>query len=98
MAVKVERLPLQGTEFRSAGPNPLLKGFYPSNGKMFLSTVQTGTGASQNVAHGLGAVPAGVVIVPQDNTATAITEGAHDATNVKVTITAAAKFKVQAWL
>lgn len=68
---------------------------------VFVSTEQTGTGAEQNVAHGLAAVPTFVAVYPTD-TAPAITgvytmtEGAHDATNVKVTVTSGKKFKVLA--
>jgi predicted RecA/RadA family phage recombinase len=68
----------------------------------FVSTEQTGTGAPQNIAHGLGVIPAAVVIVPTDTApATAgdytATEGAHDATNVVVTVTLDKKFKAIAW-
>jgi hypothetical protein len=102
--VKVEKVPQAAPEFRCPGPQPLFKGIYPSNQKQFLSTVQTGTGAAQNIAHGLGAAPAGVLVVPVDNSAIAaggpftITEGTHSSTNVVVTVTLAAKFKVLAWL
>lgn len=73
---------------------------------VFFSTEQTATGASQNVAHGLGAVPAGVLIVPtkgHDGAGAAgtefpdSTEGVHTTTNVLVTVEAGAKFKVMAW-
>ena len=100
--VKIEKVPVQAPEVRAAGPNPLLKGIYPSRQKQFLSTVQTGTGASQNVAHGLGATPAGVLVVPVDTTAStnawAVAEGTHTSTNVVLTVTASATFKVLAWL
>lgn len=64
----------------------------------FQSTVQTGTGSSQNVAHGLGVVPS-LVLVSIYNTngvalPFAISEGAHDATNIKVTVTNNVMFKV----
>lgn len=68
----------------------------------FVSTEQTGTGAPQNVAHGLGVIPAAVLIVPTD-TAPATTgaytavEGVHTITNVVVTVTSGKKFKVFAW-
>ncbi len=71
--------------------------------KVFVSTEQTGTGAAQNIAHGLGAVPAAVLVVPTEHPGTPdtgafdIAEGAHDATNVVVTVTADVKFKVFAW-
>lgn len=69
---------------------------------VFFSTEQTGTGSAQNVAHGLGATPAGVLIVPTDlNPATVgdytAAEGTHTTTNVVVTVTASKKFKVFAW-
>jgi hypothetical protein len=101
--VKVEKVPVAVPELRSPGPNPLLKGISPSNQKQFLSTLLTATGSAQNVAHGLGAAPAGVLVVPTDVTGTtadpwAVTEGTHTSTNVVVTVTANVKFKVLAWL
>lgn len=100
--VKVEKVPVQVPEVRAAGPNPLLKGIYPSKQKQFLSTVQTGTGSAQNVAHGLGAVPAGVLVSLVDNSASTnvftVAEGTHTSTNVVLTVTANATFKVLAWL
>ena len=102
MAVKVEKTPVNAPEFQSAGPQPNFKGSYPSKQKQFVSAVQTGTGASQNIAHGLGAAPAGVLISCTDNSGSSnvftVTEGTHDATNVKATVTTGAKFKVLAWL
>ncbi len=71
--------------------------------KVFTSTEQTATGAPQNIAHGLGAVPSATLIVPTlhpgvpDTGAFTITEGAPDDTNVVVTMTADCKFKVLAW-
>jgi predicted RecA/RadA family phage recombinase len=70
--------------------------------RFFLSTEQTGTGASQNVAHGLGVVPEIIVVYPTD-TAPATTgaytmvEGTHTTTNVVVTVTSGKKFKVFAF-
>lgn len=70
--------------------------------KAFFSTEVTGTGSSQDVAHGLAAVPAAVLVafteLPADLAAGAdIAEGAHDATNVKLTITNGLKVKLMAW-
>jgi len=101
--IHVEKVPISAPEFQSAGPQPKFKGVYPSLGKQFLSTVVTATGSAQNVAHGLGATPAGVLISVTDTSATAagtftVTEGTHTSTNVVVTVTASAKFKVLAWL
>lgn len=69
---------------------------------VFISSEQTGTGSAQNIAHGLGATPAGVLIVPTDTApATAgdytATEGAHSSTNVVITVTSGKKYKVFAW-
>lgn len=67
--------------------------------KVFFSTEQTGNGNPQNVAHGLGAIPAAVLIVPSDcpDSAWALAQGAHDATNVVVTATNLLKYYVFAW-
>lgn len=69
---------------------------------VFVSTEQTGTGAAQNIAHGLAAVPAAVLIVPTDTSPATVgvytaTEGVHTATNVITTVTSGKKFKVLAW-
>ena len=93
---------------------PNLHGSRPSQQNLFLSTVKTGTGAAQNIAHGLvgyqlaagtplqPAVPTAVLVVLTDNSGSAgvftVTEGVHDATNVKLTVTSGAKYKVLAWL
>lgn len=71
--------------------------------KVFFSTEQTGSGSSQNVAHGLGATPAGVIIAVTElpdaaaETGFDVAEGAHDGTNVVVTVTNTVKYKVFAW-
>lgn len=66
---------------------------------LFVSTEQTGTGAPQNVAHGLSAVPAFVFVAPTDLAPATVgdytvAEGAHNATNVILTVTSGKKFKV----
>jgi len=67
--------------------------------QVFVSAEQTGTGSAQNIAHGLGVTPSKVFVAPTD-TAPATTgqytatEGAHDATNVVVTVTSGKKYKV----
>jgi hypothetical protein len=70
--------------------------------KVFFSTEQTGTGSAQNIAHGLGVTPTGILIAPTDLTPATVgsyvvTEGAHTSTNVVVTVTTSKKFKVIAW-
>lgn len=76
------------------------------NKEPFVSEEQTATGSSQDVAHGLGGTPTRVLVVPTaghdgssgaGTQAPTITEGQHDETNVKATVTAGAKFKVYAW-
>lgn len=69
--------------------------------RFFVSAEQTGTGANQNVAHGLGEVPAFVFITYTDLTpATAgsvnVTYGTHTSTNVVVNVTSGKKFLVVA--
>lgn len=65
---------------------------------IFVSTEQTGTGAAQTIAHGLGVTPSKVLIVPTYVPADGITitEGTHGTANVAVTVTTGAKFKVLA--
>jgi len=66
--------------------------------KEFLSAELTGTGAEQSIAHGLGAVPSKVFAfitgTPATYAACTITEGTHDATNIKITVTSGYKFRV----
>ncbi len=69
---------------------------------IFVSTEQTGTGSTQNIAHGLARAPSVVFIAPTDTSPATVgqytvTEGTHDATNVIVTVTSGKKFKVLAW-
>lgn len=66
---------------------------------IFRSTEQTGTGSSQNVAHGLGATPTAVLIsVSEDPAGTGfdVAYGTHDSTNVVCTVTSGVKFHVLA--
>jgi predicted RecA/RadA family phage recombinase len=68
---------------------------------IFQSTEQTGTGSSQNVAHGLGVVPTVVIVYPTDTAPATVgvytmVEGTHTTTNVVVTVTSGKKFKVVA--
>lgn len=68
-----------------------------SEAGVFISTVQTGTGSSQNIAHGLKSTPTAVVVAFTGSTASqAVTEGTHTSTNVVVTVTTGATFKVLA--
>lgn len=64
----------------------------------FKSTEQTGTGSSQNIAHGLATTPGLVMIIPSAVASATDTfvEGAHGTTNVVVTASTGAKFKVVA--
>lgn len=70
-------------------------------GSKFQSTVQTGTGAVQNIAHGLGVVPSLVLVSIYDTNGVAlphaILEGVHTTTNLLVTVTTNVKYKVIAF-
>lgn len=70
---------------------------------VFVSTEQTGTGSSQDVAHGLTGTPATIIVAPTELAADltagySCVEGTHTGTNVVVTVTNGAKFKVFAWV
>jgi hypothetical protein len=67
-------------------------------GAWFKSTEQTGTGAILDVPHGLGRAPRLVLVLVSDNNGGAAiwSEGATDATNVKIDMTTGAKFYVVA--
>ena len=71
--------------------------------KAFASAVQTGDGTAQSIAHGLGATPTAVLIVPTSTAPATVgdytaTEGAHTSTDVVVTVTSGKKYKVMAWV
>lgn len=79
-------------------------GALPS-GTFFASTEQTGTGASQDIAHGLGSTPSLVWWSISDAAAglaagpppvLSLVPGAHDATNIKMTVSTGVKFHVYA--
>lgn len=67
-------------------------------GAVFQSAEQTGTGASQNIAHGLGMVPslAWVAMSNLSGGVVVVTVGAHDATNLKFTVTTGEKYRAYA--
>jgi len=69
-----------------------------ATGSIFKSTEQTGTGSAQNIAHGLGATPSLVIVLPSlvGTDGVTITEGTHDGTNCVVTATTGAKYFVVA--
>lgn len=63
----------------------------------FQSAVRVATGSQETIAHGLGVVPKVVLIAVQDNTGVATVvcvEGTHTSTNLLVTVTSGAKYKV----
>lgn len=66
---------------------------------MFLSAEVTGNGSEQDTAHGLGAAPSLVFVVPSELTGGAFTVayGTHDGTNTKTTVTAGEKYRVVAF-
>lgn len=63
---------------------------------IYVSTVLTGSGTAQEIAHGLGATPALVLVSAYGDGAT-VTEGTHTDTNLIVTVTDAKSYKVVAW-
>lgn len=72
-----------------------------SGSSVFLSAPQTGTGAPQNIAHGLGVVPDLVFAIPDDlNVATVgaytVTTGVHTSTNAIFTVTTSKVYRVVA--
>lgn len=70
-------------------------------GFFFFSAPETGTGANQNIAHGMGRVPIHVLVLvdPTDAMSGAMTvvEGTHDTTNVIVNVTSGRIFTVIAF-
>lgn len=66
----------------------------------FMSAEVTGNGSAQSTAHGLGVAPARVAIVLTEfasNLNVDVAEGTHTTTNVVVTVTNGAKYKILAW-
>jgi len=63
-------------------------------GKYFYIANQTGTGAAQNIAHGLGVVPRVVLVIPTSGGTATYTA---TSTNIVVTCTTAGKYDVMAW-
>jgi hypothetical protein len=63
-----------------------------------LSAEQTGTGAEQAVAHGLGETPSLAFVVPTDLTGGVyvVAFGAHDSTYCRFTVTSGEKYRVVA--
>lgn len=69
----------------------------------FVSAEQTGNGAAQSIAHGLGLTPRAVLVIPTDTAPATVgaytaVEGTHTATNVVVTVTNGKKYKVVAFV
>ncbi len=72
-----------------------------SGGSVFLSALQTGTGAVQNIAHGLGVVPDLVWVITEDVSpattgAVTVTYGAHTSTNAIITVNSNKTYRVVA--
>ena len=85
-----------GSETVTVG-KPLLMSGGIAPGSRFTSTEQTGTSASQNVAHGLSTTPSAVWWSVSDSGATGIytvAPGAHGPTNAVFTVTTGVKYYV----
>jgi hypothetical protein len=72
-----------------------------STSATFLSALQTGTGAAQNIAHGLSAVPDLVFVITEDLTAATtaavtVTYGTHTSTNAIITMNTGKTYRVVA--
>jgi hypothetical protein len=85
----------------TAGRLAAFKNAATSVNGVFFSAVQTGTGAAQNIAHGLGVVPDLVFAIPEDlNVATigayTVVNGAHTSTNAIFTVTLSKTYRVVA--
>ena len=63
--------------------------------KVFTAVQTATTGSAQSVAHGLGATPSIVMIVPTDGAT--VTPGTHDGTSVKFTATGSKHVDIFAW-
>lgn len=66
-------------------------------GGIFKSAEVTGTGSSQNTAHGLGVIPSIIFAVLTEfasNLSVDVAEGTHTSTNAVFTVTSGAKYRV----
>ncbi len=61
----------------------------------FVSALLTGTGSPQNVAHGLNGIPDDILVVMDDSTNT-YAKGTSTTSNIVLTVTNAAKFRIYA--
>lgn len=90
----VGRVPVIALMDLSAGASAAVQ----QAGAKFQSSVRTATGSEESIAHGLGVAPSVVLLSIYDTNGVALpiamSEGAHDATNLKVTVTASVKYKV----
>jgi hypothetical protein len=82
--IEQDRVALAQSLATKAGLN-LVRSFAVAN--------QTGTGSPQNVAHGLGQIPATVLVIPIDGGTVSYTK---DGTNIVVTCTNTKKYDVLA--
>ena len=76
-------------------------GVVTPSGNSFISAEMVGTASSQNIPHGLGGTPSKVNVTPVglksgETGRFTYTEGAHDTTNVVLTVPAGRRYKVVA--
>jgi hypothetical protein len=86
----------------SSKPDPADPADQGSLGQKYASAVTVGTGAAVNIAHGLGVVPHLVIVAlvagPASYSQPTVTEGVHDATNLKVTVTTGWSYRIYAFI
>lgn len=99
---QIPMVALVGVDATTGLPVPFNAASANSVSGKYQSTVVTGTGASQSIAHGLGVAPSLILVSAYDSTAGGaspfvITEGVHTSSNLLITATAGLKYKVIAF-
>ena len=96
------QLPSNLLELRIVVNGAASAGVITPSGNSYISPEQVSTGAQKTLSHGLGVTPSRVSVVPSDKKSYtsggrfAVTEGAHDGTNLLVTVSAGRRFRVVA--
>ena len=95
------QLPSNQLELKIVANGSAGAGVVTPSGNSYVSPEQISSGAQKTLAHGLGTIPSRVTVVPTDRKNYTgggrfqVVEGAHDATNLFITVTPAGRrFKV----